>query len=59
MGTINDWKGLSILIDVGKLMGDGQGLGVPIYAYRSFRREQGMTVEEPPLWQGRMGGAWK
>ena len=46
MGTINDGKGLSILIDVGELMGDGQGFGVPIYTYRNFRREQGVTVEE-------------
>ena len=46
MGTINDGKGLSILIDVGELMGDGRGFGVPIYTYRNFRREQGVTVEE-------------
>jgi len=46
MGTINDGKGLSILIDVGELMGDGQGFGVPIHTYRNFRREQGVTVEE-------------
>ena len=46
MGTINDGRGLSILIDVGELMSDGRGFGVPIYTYRNFRREQGVTVEE-------------
>ena len=33
-------------IDVSELMGDGLGFGVPIYTYRNFRREQGVTAEE-------------
>jgi len=46
MGTINDGRGLSILIDVGETMGDGKTFGVPIYTYRNFRRQRGLTVEE-------------
>ncbi|MFH1924707.1 MAG: hypothetical protein ABIP48_33060, partial [Planctomycetota bacterium] len=46
MGTINEGRGLSLLIDVGEVMGDGKDFGVPIYTYRNFRRESGLTVEE-------------
>ena len=46
MGAINEGRGLSILIDVGEVMGDGKEFGVPIYTYRNFRRESGLTVEE-------------
>jgi len=46
MGTINDGRGLSILIDVGEVVGDGKDFGVPIYTYRNFRRQKGLTVEE-------------
>ncbi len=45
MGDMNQGKGISILIDVGEVMGDGSELGVPIYTYRNFRRESGLTVE--------------
>ncbi len=45
MGDMNDGKGISILIDVGEVMGDGSDFGVPIYTYRNFRRESGLTVE--------------
>jgi hypothetical protein len=44
IGDMNQGKGISILIDVGEVMGDGE-LGVPIYTYRNFRRESGLTVE--------------
>ena len=43
MGEINEGRGLSILIDVGEVMGSE---GVPIYTYRNFRRQEGLTVEE-------------
>lgn len=46
MGDMNDGKGISILIDVGEVMGDGKDFGVPIYTYRNFRRREGLTVEE-------------
>jgi hypothetical protein len=46
MGEINEGRGLSILIDVGEVMGDGSDFGVPIYTYRNFRREPGLTVED-------------
>jgi len=46
MGEINEGRGLSILIDVGEGMTDGEGFGVPIYTYRNFRRKSGLTVEE-------------
>ena len=45
MGEINEGRGLSILIDVGEDMTDGEGFGVPIYTYRNFRRQSGLTVE--------------
>ena len=46
MGEINEGRGLSILIDIGEMMGDGEGFGMPIYTYRNFRRVPGLTVEE-------------
>jgi hypothetical protein len=46
MCEINQRRGLSILIDVGELMGDGRAFGIPIYTYRNFRRESGLIVEE-------------
>ena len=49
LGTINDGRGLSLLIDVGEMMGDGQEVGVPIFTYRNFRRQEGVTVEEAIL----------
>ena len=45
MGEINEGRAISILIDVGEVMGDSD-LGVPIYTYRNFPREPGLTVEE-------------
>jgi hypothetical protein len=45
MGDMNQGKGISILIDVGEMMGDGD-VGVPVYTYRNFRRKPGLTVEE-------------
>ena len=46
MGEINEGRGISILLDVGEAMGDGKDFGVPIYTYRNFRRQEGLTVEE-------------
>jgi hypothetical protein len=46
MGEINQGRGISILIDVGEVVGDGKDFGVPIYTYRNFRRQEGLTVEE-------------
>jgi len=43
MGEINEGRGLSILIDVGEVMGTE---GIPVYNYRNFRRQEGLTVEE-------------
>ena len=45
MGELNEGRGLSILIDVGEVMGDGKDFGAPVYTYRNFRRESGLTVE--------------
>jgi hypothetical protein len=46
LGEINEGRGLSILIDIGEMMSDGDGFGMPIYTYRNFRRKSGLTVEE-------------
>jgi hypothetical protein len=46
MGGINDGRGISILIDVGEVISHGRDFGVPIYTYRNFRRQSGLTVEE-------------
>ena len=46
LGDMNEGRGVSILIDVGETMGDGKDFEVPIYTYRNFRRQEGLTVEE-------------
>jgi hypothetical protein len=46
MGEINQGRGISILIDVGEVMGDGKDFGVPIYTYRNFRRQEGLTGDD-------------
>ncbi len=46
LGDMNQGRGISVLIDVGEVMGDGKEIGVPIYTYRNFRRQEGLTVEE-------------
>lgn len=46
MGDMNQGRGISILIDVGEGMTDGEDFGVPIYTYRNFRKEKGLTVEQ-------------
>ncbi len=43
MGEINQGTGLSVLVDIGELMGE---IGVPIYTYRNFPRRPGLTVEQ-------------
>ncbi len=43
LGEINEGTGLSVLVDIGEVMG---GVGVPIYTYRNFPRESGLTVEQ-------------
>ena len=43
LGEINDGNGLSVLVDIGELMGE---IGVPIYTYRNFPRRPGLTVEQ-------------
>ena len=42
IGKINDGGGISVLIDIGELMPE---IGFPIYTYRNFRRQDGLTVE--------------
>jgi hypothetical protein len=42
MGEINNGTGISVLIDIGELMPQ---IGFPIYTYRNFRRQEGLTVE--------------
>lgn len=42
VGEINQGKGLSILIDIGEIM---EEINFPIYTYRNFRRQDGLTVE--------------
>ena len=43
IGDINQGTGISVLIDIGELMGE---IGVPIYTYRNFPRKPGLTVEQ-------------
>jgi hypothetical protein len=43
MGDMNEGKGLSVLVDIGEVMGE---IGVPIYTYRNFPRKPGLTVEQ-------------
>ena len=42
MGYINNETGISLLIDIGETA----PLGVPIYTYRNFPRQAGLTVEQ-------------
>jgi len=46
MGDMHEGHGISILIDIGEAMTDGRQFGVPIYTYRNFRRQEGLTVEQ-------------
>jgi hypothetical protein len=41
LGDMNQGKGISTLIDVGEVMGDGKDFGVPICTYRNFRQARG------------------
>ncbi len=43
MAKINQGTGISVLIDIGEVMGE---IGVPIYTYRNFPRKPGLTVEQ-------------
>jgi hypothetical protein len=43
MGEINQGTGISVLIDIGEVMGE---INVPIYTYRNFPRRPGLTVEQ-------------
>jgi hypothetical protein len=43
LGEINEGTGLSVLVDIGEVMGD---FGVPVYTYRNFPRKPGLTVEQ-------------
>jgi hypothetical protein len=43
LGEINQGTGLSVLVDVGEVMGE---FGVPVYTYRNFPRKSGLTVEK-------------
>ena len=43
LGEINEGTGLSVLVDIGEVMGD---FGVPVYTYRNFPRRPGLTVEK-------------
>jgi hypothetical protein len=42
LGDMNDGDGISVLIDIGELMPE---IGFPVYSYRNFRRQKGLTVE--------------
>ena len=42
LGDMNDGDGISVLIDIGELMPE---IGFPVYTYRNFRRQKGLTVE--------------
>ena len=52
LGEINDGTGLSVLVDIGEVMG---GVGVPIYTYRNFPRRPGLTVEQSIEGLGKVG----
>ena len=52
LGEINDGTGLSVLVDIGEVMG---GVGVPIYTYRNFPRRPGLTVEQSIAGLGKVG----
>ncbi len=46
MGDMYEGQGISILIDIGEAVTDGGQFGVPIYTYRNFRQQEGLTVEQ-------------
>lgn len=52
LGEINKGEGISILIDVGETVSEithgtkWDYIKVPIYTYRNFRRQEGLTVEK-------------
>lgn len=52
MGEIDEGTGLSVLVDIGEVMGD---FGVPVYTYRNFPREAGLTVEKSIEGLGKVG----
>ena len=43
MAEINQGTGISVLIDIGEVMGE---IGLPVYTYRNFPRKPGLTVEQ-------------
>ena len=43
LAEINQGTGISVLIDIGEVMGE---IGVPVYTYRNFPRKPGLTVEQ-------------
>jgi hypothetical protein len=52
LGEINEGTGLSVLVDIGEVMG---GVGVPIYTYRNFPRRPGLTMEQSIAGLGKVG----
>ena len=42
LGEIDQGTGLSVQVDIGEV----RPMGIPVYTYRSFRRESGLTVEK-------------
>ena len=52
LAEINEGTGLSVLIDIGEVM---EGVGVPIYTYRNFPRQAGLTVEQSIAGLGTVG----
>ena len=56
LGEINDGTGLSVLVDIGEVMG---GVGVPIYTYRNFPRRPGLTVEQSIDGPGQSGAVFR
>jgi len=52
LGEINQGTGPSVLVDIGEVMGD---FGVPVYTYRNFPREAGLTVEQSLAGLGAVG----
>ncbi len=45
LSEINDGLGLSLLIDIGETINNGV-FQVPLYTYRNFPRQEGLTVEQ-------------
>src|SRR5208337_4915890 len=52
LGEINEGTGLSVLVDIGEVMGD---FGVPVYTYRNFPPKPGLTVEQSIAGLGAVG----